>query len=584
MKIKSLRFNEGPQVNLTSLTILIGPNNTGKSLALREIQRAVRGSSGAIITRVTLEPRDFDGMLEDLGARARGSNLVIKQHGLEKQLPARENFKAIFDMYGYENVMRSQGYVDGSMQYLGTAERFALTAGQNVPNLETNSQLLPVQRLLKDLDAAARLSELMSELFGVALLVDNSAFATIKLRVAESPPEIANLDADDLRAVLGQFPLLEEQGDGMRSLAGVALSVLLEQRSVLLIDEPDAFLHPEQARALGRWLSTNIKESGNQIVLATHNEDLLYGLLASRPPITVLRLTRPSSSNTAVSVLEPKVLEEIAVSPLLSGQAVLHALFQTGVVVVEAPADRSVYESVASRFGPVSVVFVHAQGKHTLNDIARLMMNAAVPVAVIADLDLLRVAEDFTSLAELFLPDDVDKLEAQRRMIFDFSRTDDLGDIADSALQDIRNWVIGIDVEVGVKQHGPRWLGNRLLEIIGGRTRWDKLKKNGIEGLEVESQPLALELLNRCANAGLFVVPVGELERWFGVPKGRRGTSRMLEKIHKGETPQNLSDFVDSVVADLERKSRIPPVMVKYEDPPPEPPIMPAVGGLGGEL
>jgi hypothetical protein len=60
------------------------------------------------------------------------------------------------------------------------------------------------------------------------------------------PPSRANLDA-----VLS-LPLLHEQGDGVRSFVGLLHS--LARLPLVLIDEPEAFLHPPHARLLGRVL------------------------------------------------------------------------------------------------------------------------------------------------------------------------------------------------------------------------------------------------------------------------------------------------------------------------------------------
>jgi hypothetical protein len=170
--------------------------------------------------------------------------------------------------------------------------------------------------------------------------------------------------------------------------------MVLNSRKVLLLDEPDAFLHPEQARALGSWIGQHCADGENQVLLATHNEDLLYGLLTSGAPVTVLRLDRPADEITTVKELAPPLLDQMARSPLLSGQTVLHALFQRGVVVVEAPNDRAIYEGVAATLGSAGVVFVHAQNKQTLKDIAGLMHRAGVPVAAIADLDIFHDEQD----------------------------------------------------------------------------------------------------------------------------------------------------------------------------------------------
>src|SRR3954452_10968168 len=44
---------------------------------------------------------------------------------------------------------------------------------------------------------------------------------------------------------------LEKEGDGMRSFVGILLHVLLSNDMISLVDAPEAFLHPPQARLIG---------------------------------------------------------------------------------------------------------------------------------------------------------------------------------------------------------------------------------------------------------------------------------------------------------------------------------------------
>lgn len=45
------------------------------------------------------------------------------------------------------------------------------------------------------------------------------------------------------------YTMLQEQGDGFRSFVGIVLSILLSKDKIILIDEPEAFLHPTQISA-----------------------------------------------------------------------------------------------------------------------------------------------------------------------------------------------------------------------------------------------------------------------------------------------------------------------------------------------
>jgi predicted ATP-dependent endonuclease of OLD family len=107
------------------------------------------------------------------------------------------------------------------------------------------------------------------------------------------------------------------------------LAVRTAQYPIVLVDEPEAFLHPPQARLLGRKLATE-GATGTQIVGATHDSDVLQGILdAQDVPVGVVRLVRDGNVNRA-SVLAPDDLRQIWRDPLLRYSNVLEGLFTAG--------------------------------------------------------------------------------------------------------------------------------------------------------------------------------------------------------------------------------------------------------------
>ena len=64
------------------------------------------------------------------------------------------------------------------------------------------------------------------------------------------------------------MPRLDQQGDGMKSFMGLLLNIVASAYPVVLVDEPEAFLHPPQARLIGRMLGDE-KDPGAQVLVAT---------------------------------------------------------------------------------------------------------------------------------------------------------------------------------------------------------------------------------------------------------------------------------------------------------------------------
>jgi hypothetical protein len=176
----------------------------------------------------------------------------------------------------------------------------------------------------------------------------------------------------------------------MRSFIGVMLAVVTGSHPVMLIDEPEAFLHPPQARLLGRRLASEARDV--QVLVATHSIDFLLGLLQSEAPnLTVVRLTRTGDVN-AVRVLAHDQIGQLWGDPLLASSRILDGLFHRGVVLCEGDADARYYGAVldsADADRAHDLLFTHCGGKARMPMVIRALSSLDVPVAAIADFDVL---------------------------------------------------------------------------------------------------------------------------------------------------------------------------------------------------
>lgn len=122
---------------------------------------------------------------------------------------------------------------------------------------------------------------------------------TIPLHVGKAPDKSSyTIDRqDEYYDVVSKLPKLQEQGDGMRSFASILLHTFTSDYSITLIDEPEAFLHPPQARVLGKMLAKN-NPNNRQLFISTHSEDFLQGLLdADNENVMVVRINREENIN-----------------------------------------------------------------------------------------------------------------------------------------------------------------------------------------------------------------------------------------------------------------------------------------------
>jgi hypothetical protein len=163
----------------------------------------------------------------------------------------------------------------------------------------------------------------------------------------------------------------------------------------MMIDEPEAFLHPPQARLLGQLLADD-RPHDRQTVIATHSGDLLRGLLDSGSKrVRVIRLTRENTVNRIAELTRDEVTSLWSDS-LLRHSNVLDGLFHEKVVVCESDSDARFYAAVLSansnddsEYRIPDIMFTHGGGKSRIPQIARALTALAVPVVCVVDFDVL---------------------------------------------------------------------------------------------------------------------------------------------------------------------------------------------------
>src|SRR5262249_32288920 len=139
--------------------------------------------------------------------------------------------------------------------------------------------------------------------------------------------------------LLANATILEQQGDGMRSFASVLLYTLVSDNpSIQFLDEPEAFLHPPQARLLGEFIARE-RKSKSQLFIATHSTDVLEGLIAAGTEnVRIVRIQRDGSINR-VKELSREKTSVIANDTLNRYSRVFDGIFYQHVVICESDAD-----------------------------------------------------------------------------------------------------------------------------------------------------------------------------------------------------------------------------------------------------
>jgi hypothetical protein len=521
-RVRALTFSTGQRVEVpdAGVVVLVGPNNSGKSAALRETYHHLTGHQwppGQPPRVVPAIEAQKEGSEEEFREWLETNTHAFTQRSTGQRQYGRPNVRLSWEQARNEWLARPDVFGPSLTALFvlqaHTEQRLGLLGGASYWNPFEEGPSAPLQMLFASPELEQRLSEMSVEAFDQPLHVSRLPGAPIELYVGapEVPPSITSVDENYVEA-LRSMPLVAQQGDGMRSFVGIMLALVAATYPTILIDEPEAFLHPPQARLLGRKIATESRET--QVIVATHSTHVLFGLLSGgAEDVTVVRVTRENDTNP-IAVLPPGEIAQLWSDPLLASSNLLDGLFHRGVVVCEGDTDARYYAAVleAERGDRAHELFLtHCGGKARIPMVVRALRALDVPVVVVADFDLLRERERIS-----------DAVHALGGTWGDYERdwtvlnaaVGSLG--AAPAIEDARQAIDEALVEAAGS--GPR-LSREASARIRAATKvadgWSVLKESGLAAVpRGDPSTAASDLLARLREIGLFLVPVGEIEAW----------------------------------------------------------------------
>ncbi|WP_176141329.1 ATP-dependent nuclease [Agreia bicolorata] len=390
------------------MTVLVGANNAGKSTVLRQINEKLNYGAGHTTLGV---PQVVTS--QTIHRSVLGKNLLQWLH---------ENAKFVEGTYGTESIFVKNGrhfshsvVANMDLQHLDSlndlysefvffadaSSRLQLPLASGLRGYPSEPPSSPMHHFQDDRKLFGQLQDLSRRVFDTDLTLDDFGSAiSIRVGSVSSPLPRRDEPLGSFGDELMRLPMLDTQGDGMRSFFGLIVPLLAAPPKIILVDEPEAFLHPPQARALGRILADIAHEKSVQVIAASHDKDFIAGLLSSQSPVSVVRLVRTRRS-TRVATLSASRLQEVWDDRNLRYTNILNGLFSKLVVVCESEQDCRFYEAAFDRYAekyrssptvptiPVSdILFVPSGGKGGFASLHTVLRDLSVPTATIADIDV----------------------------------------------------------------------------------------------------------------------------------------------------------------------------------------------------
>lgn len=436
--------------------------------------------------------------------------------------------------------------------------RFAAVAPSDRRPDFTSPPTTDLHQFEDDASLLEELNEYTGEIFGTRLTLDQlSGQLILRFGVPSIPAPPLDAITESYRSALGQLNPISSQGDGVASTLGLLIPLIAGRTPIAFVDEPEAYLHPPQAYKLGQVLARISKRRRVQIIIATHDKNLVAGVLAEDgEQCTLIRLSRSESSTVAHKV-DPELLSSVWSSALLRHSNVLDGLFHRAVVIAENERDCVFYasaleecESLPEGLLPNDILFVSSHGKNGVPELASVLTSAKVPVVVALDLDALNNEDTMRRLAASVGSDWNAELSRQYTLAtaeFKIPRRV-------SSNGQILRQVTSI-LEEAPEADYVSATRREIQAVLAIQSPWQELKKYGVVAFRAD-RAAADALLALLAKIGLMMVPVGELEGFApSLPVGKGAAwlpAALAANAHQDELAQRFALEIAAAVVSRE--------------------------------
>lgn len=510
---------ESNSIRCTPITVFVGPNNSGKSQILLEIFNIC--SAGYMYESVVLDSLQFSPIADDASAEAEFNKLIRRPVPGENIMPG---YTPVRTKRGLFHVIKSSildslknpnNLTDGFCTWLSNytlrldgPNRIQLIGEQDFGDLQEDPQS-SFQFLFRDDDLRAKVRKIIFDAFGLYFVLDPTHIGKLRARLSVAAP----VDAMQERGIhkeAAEFhsraSLISAASDGVKAFCGIITQVIAGEPRVIIIDEPEAFLHPALAFKLGSEIAGTGADSGKNVFVSTHSPNFVMGCLQAGTPVSIVRLTYTNGAATA-RYLDNADVVTLMRNPLLRSVGVISALFYEFVIVTESDADRAFYQEINERlvrlkpeWGIPNCLFLNAQNKQTVRTVIKPLRQMGIPAAGIVDIDVIKDGgADWTNLLDA----------------------------------------------AGVPQIAHQSMGQMraAIKIAFAATGKDMKRDGGLNLLPPPEKEAAENLLAQLRDYGLFVVEGGELESWLKELGARRhGPPWLIEIFEKmGEDPSSAT-------------------------------------------
>jgi AAA15 family ATPase/GTPase len=512
-KLTKLTFNDNLTINLDSgsIVVIVGPNNSGKTTILSEIEQKLQDpdEEGLNLSKV-------DANIKVINTQELENHFINELNLIKDSSYGADRFKGyeidINWSWPKEKTEIRGSIISAFVLYVDTMTRLSVVEPTNNISLTKDALIHPMHYLLRYEQLEEQLNEYVKEVFNFNIILHPFPGQKITLLIGELPKLIGDETRFEKVQKYDSMDELVDQGDGVKAYVGVLLTLIASVQKVILIDEPENFLHPPQSNRLGRLIGNHSQSKEKQIFISTHSSNFLKGLLESNHSnLQLIRITKQHSIN----LLDNKICQEIwNEDPVLKSSNLLDGLFHDAVIICESDVDVKFYSIVLDQIldNNQDILFVASYGKEKM-----IKMQSVLS-----------------------------KLKIANKCIIDFDAICD------------RNFIQNICKVNGIGFESIRLDYEPIYQFLKDKDK-DDIKRAGKQILSSGIQNNYDRLNTIFKDNNIFLVEVGELERFVKTKSGKSG-KWMFEVISdfdtlliKNELSEAIS-FIRNVLSSIDRQ------------------------------
>lgn len=383
-KLNSLTFNE-TKLNLEkgAIVVIVGPNNAGKTTLLDEIENKLKYPN-----KEMLNIKEVEASIVSIDSKDLDEHFVNDLKLLKSLSYGTIEFKgfgtSIREMFRKEKTDIKESWVSAFVLYVDTLTRLQVIEPTTNISLTKDPYTHPIHYLMRYEELEKQLNDSIREIFNFEIVLHLLAGQKVHLLIGENP--ITNKTRYNMTKVYDEMIELSDQGDGIKAFIGVLLTLLAAVQKVILIDEPENFLHPPQALRLGKTIGHYSLTKEKQIFITTHSSDLLKGLLeTNHKNLQLLRINKDHSIN----ILENRACKEIwDEDPIIKYSNLLDGLFHDLVIICESDVDAKFYSIILDQLTiNLDVMFTPSYGKEKIIKMRQVLNRLGIENKCIVDFD-----------------------------------------------------------------------------------------------------------------------------------------------------------------------------------------------------